>query len=175
MLQRLDLDDYQYGWPLHRRKAYGHCPWIYLHSLALCGRGHLLHPLPDEGEGRGEGGIKAFMETTTKHRKSCTDKVANARSLRKRSTDAERLLWKHLRLRGLSGCKFRRQQPIGEYIVDFVCFEKRVVIELDGGQHTEQVDYDEKEAHGCENEGIGSYDTGTIMCSSRRTLLRRTF
>ncbi|MEK6699215.1 MAG: DUF559 domain-containing protein [Nitrospirota bacterium] len=84
------------------------------------------------------------METTTKHRKSCTDKVANARSLRKRSTDAERLLWKHLRLRGLSGCKFRRQQPIGEYIVDFVCFEKRVVIELDGGQHTEQVDYDEK-------------------------------
>ncbi len=58
-----------------------------------------------------------------------------ARSLRKQSTDAERLLWRHLRARQLEGLKFRRQQPIGGYIVDFVCFEKRLVIEVDGGQH----------------------------------------
>jgi len=58
-----------------------------------------------------------------------------ARNLRKRFTDAEKLLWRYLRAKQLEGFKFRRQQPIGNYIVDFVCFEKRVVIEVDGGQH----------------------------------------
>ena len=58
-----------------------------------------------------------------------------ARSLRKRSTDAERLLWRHLRARQLDGLKFRRQEPIGKYIVDFVCFERRVIVEVDGGGH----------------------------------------
>jgi len=59
-----------------------------------------------------------------------------AKELRKRSTDAEKLLWKHLRLKQLEGLKFRRQQPIdNNYIVDFVCFEKRIIIEVDGGQH----------------------------------------
>ena len=52
------------------------------------------------------------------------------------------MLWRHLRLRQLEGYKFRRQQPLGPYIVDFVCFEKRLIIELDGGQHNEQVAYD---------------------------------
>ncbi len=52
-----------------------------------------------------------------------------ARELRKDPTAAERALWKRLRLRQLSGYKFRRQQPIGPYIVDFVCFEKRLIIE----------------------------------------------
>jgi len=65
-----------------------------------------------------------------------------ARTLRKNLTDAERILWKHLRLRQFEGHKFRRQQPIGKYIVDFVCFEKKVIIEVDGGQHSEQVGYD---------------------------------
>jgi len=59
-----------------------------------------------------------------------------AKTLRKRLTDAESLLWRHLRAKQLEGLKFRRQQPIGNYIVDFVCFEKGVVIEVDGGQHT---------------------------------------
>jgi len=58
-----------------------------------------------------------------------------ARILRQRSTDAERLLWQKLRGRQLEGYKFRRQQPIGPYIVDFVNFEKGIIIELDGGQH----------------------------------------
>ncbi len=60
-----------------------------------------------------------------------------AKNLRKRHTDAERLLWKHVRGKRMEGLKFRRQQPIGSYIVDFVCFSKMLVIEVDGGQHAE--------------------------------------
>src|SRR5262245_39958232 len=67
---------------------------------------------------------------------------AQARQLRKHPTEAERVLWRHLRLRQLEGCKFWRQQSLGHYIVDFVCFENRLVIELDGGQHSDQVAYD---------------------------------
>ena len=70
-------------------------------------------------------------------------RYGNARNLRERSTDVERLLWSRLRNRQLSGCKFRRQQPIGSYVVDFVCLEYRLVIELDGGQHAEQQSQDE--------------------------------
>ena len=53
-------------------------------------------------------------------------------------TFAERLLWARLRQRQLDGFKFRRQHPIGRFIVDFVCIEARVVVEIDGGQHAEQ-------------------------------------
>lgn len=56
--------------------------------------------------------------------------------MRKRSTKEERFLWRHLKSKQLEGLKFRRQQPIGNFIVDFVCFEKKIIIELDGGQHT---------------------------------------
>jgi very-short-patch-repair endonuclease len=55
-------------------------------------------------------------------------------------TDAERALWFHLRAKRFRGWKFRRQQPIGRYIVDFVCFEARLIVELDGGQHSERAD-----------------------------------
>ena len=61
----------------------------------------------------------------------------HARALRRRMTDAERLLWRHLRNRELGGWKFRRQYPVGTFIVDFICVEKNVVIEVDGGQHAE--------------------------------------
>jgi very-short-patch-repair endonuclease len=57
-----------------------------------------------------------------------------ARELRKGMTDAERKLWSALR-QGNSGFKFRRQEPIGPYVADFVCFEKKLVVEVDGGQH----------------------------------------
>jgi very-short-patch-repair endonuclease len=63
--------------------------------------------------------------------------VPFAKSLRKRTTDTEQLLWRHLRAKHFGGLKFRRQQPIGTYIVDFVCFEKKIIVELDGGQHTQ--------------------------------------
>jgi very-short-patch-repair endonuclease len=62
--------------------------------------------------------------------------------LRKRPTNAEQLLWKQLRLKQIEGFKFRRQQPIDKYIVDFVCFERRIVIEVDGGQHAIQKEDD---------------------------------
>ncbi len=61
----------------------------------------------------------------------------NARSLRKRQTRAEELLWRNLRARQLDDAKFRRQVPLGDYIVDFISFEKKIIIELDGGQHAE--------------------------------------
>jgi very-short-patch-repair endonuclease len=59
----------------------------------------------------------------------------NARNLRKRQTRAEEFLWRQMRSRQLEDAKFRRQVPIGDYIVDFISFEKKIVIELDGGQH----------------------------------------
>ena len=59
-----------------------------------------------------------------------------AKALRKSFTDTERLLWRHLRAKHMEGYKFRRQEPIGSYIVDFVCQEKKIVIEVDGGQHS---------------------------------------
>ena len=63
--------------------------------------------------------------------------IARARKLRSNLTDAESYLWRHLRFRQIAGHKFRRQRPIGPYIVDFVCLEKKVVIEVDGGQHAQ--------------------------------------
>jgi very-short-patch-repair endonuclease len=65
-----------------------------------------------------------------------------AKRLRKNSTDVERLLWKYLGAKRFNRLKFRRQEPIGLYIVDFVCFEKRIVIEVDGGQHAIDEDKD---------------------------------
>ncbi len=64
----------------------------------------------------------------------------HAKRLRRNMTDAEKLLWRHLRAHRLRGEKFRRQQPIGDYIVDFVHFGARLVIEADGGQHHESTD-----------------------------------
>ncbi len=61
-----------------------------------------------------------------------------ARHLRREMTDAERKLWSVLRDHQLDGCRFRRQAPIGPYVVDFVCHEARLVVEVDGSQHGEQ-------------------------------------
>lgn len=62
-------------------------------------------------------------------------KLEFARQLRQRQTETEKLLWFNLRNRKLNGIKFKRQQVIGNYIVDFVSFERMLIIELDGGQH----------------------------------------
>jgi len=70
--------------------------------------------------------------------------VDRARELRRAMTDTEQKLWYRLRNRQLSGCKFRRQHEIDQYIVDFVCTEAMLIIELDGGQHADQVNYDER-------------------------------
>ena len=67
-----------------------------------------------------------------------------ARKLRKEATDAELMLWKHLRAHRMAGYKFRRQVVIEPYIVDFLCLEARLIVEVDGGQHLEQVEDDLK-------------------------------
>jgi len=79
--------------------------------------------------------------------------IIRARELRKNATEAEAALWAQLRYRQLGGHRFRRQRPIGRYIVDFVCLEGRVVVELDGGQHQESVRYDD--ARTAELNGLG--------------------
>ena len=80
--------------------------------------------------------------------------LQRARELRKNSTDVERLLWKHLRAKRLVPSKFKRQEPIGNYIVDFVCYKSRLIIELDGGQHADQQEYDDKRAAWLESQGF---------------------
>ena len=65
------------------------------------------------------------------------------RRLRNNLSDAEQALWHLLRCRQISGLKFRRQHPFGDYILDFVCLENKLVIEVDGGQHGRQARHDE--------------------------------
>ena len=91
--------------------------------------------------------------------------------LRRNMTDAEKLLWYHLRGHRLNGAKFKRQQPLGDYIVDFVSFEKKLVIEVDGGQHLESESHIGRDAwlqgHGFRilrfwnNEVLG--ETGSVL------------
>ena len=78
-----------------------------------------------------------------------------ARTLRKNMSDGERKLWDALRARQVGKARFRRQHPIGRYIVDFVCLESRLVVEVDGGQHTEdeQIAYDARRDRWLNAEG----------------------
>jgi very-short-patch-repair endonuclease len=69
-------------------------------------------------------------------------------------TDAEQALWRMLRGRQIADLKFRRQHPFGDYILDFVCLEIKLVIEVDGGQHSEQTDYDEVRTHRLQKAGF---------------------
>jgi len=66
--------------------------------------------------------------------------TARARRLRRNETDAERAIWRLLRNRQFSAAKFRRQHPIGQYVLDFYCHEHSLVIEIDGGQHSAKRD-----------------------------------
>ncbi len=84
------------------------------------------------------------------------ERVRFSKQLRKQATEAEQRLWQHLRAHQCAGLKFRRQQPIGTYIVDFICFEKKLIIEVDGGQHQETVVYDAKRDEWLGREGYMS-------------------
>lgn len=66
------------------------------------------------------------------------------RALRNATTDTEQILWQHLRGKQMSGARFRRQHALGNYIVDFVSFDAMLIVELDGGQHSEQIEYDRR-------------------------------
>jgi len=79
--------------------------------------------------------------------------VDRARDLRKQPSDAENRLWYRLRRKSLSGYRFRRQSPIGNYIVDFVCPDVALIVELDGGQHADQQKYDEARTRWLESQG----------------------
>jgi very-short-patch-repair endonuclease len=93
-------------------------------------------PPPLAGEGWG-GGQQTRTEERGPNWQVSTRQRARARELRANSTDAERLIWAALRAHRTKGAHFRRQVPIGPYIVDFVCHACGLVIELDGGQHFE--------------------------------------
>src|SRR5438552_11356438 len=79
-----------------------------------------------------------------------------AREMRREQTDAERKLWSLLRDRRLEGYKFRRQYPMAGYIVDFYCINARMVVELDGGQHSDPnaMEYDKKRTHAINDMGV---------------------
>jgi len=98
-----------------------------------------------KGRGLGEGNFKI---------KNIMNLTKNARLLRKNQTEVEQFLWKQLRNRQLFGHKFRRQLPIEPYIADFVCLELKLIIELDGGQHADQIDYDNQRSLYLEKRGF---------------------
>jgi len=77
-----------------------------------------------------------------------------AKELRKNSTDAEKKLWECLRRKNINGLKFRRQEPIGNFIVDFVCYEKKLAIEIDGNQHLNQKYYDKDRDNWLKSNGF---------------------
>ncbi len=77
-----------------------------------------------------------------------------ARRLRREQTDAEYTLWTQLRARKFLGLKFRRQHPIGSYIVDFCCIDKQLIIELDGSQHLDSAEYDERRTNFLAGQGF---------------------
>ncbi len=80
--------------------------------------------------------------------------LERARRLRREDTDAEARLWNAIRARRLGGWKWRRQVPIGPFIVDFLCVENGLVVELDGGQHSDQVEYDDRRTAELETRGL---------------------
>ena len=81
-------------------------------------------------------------------------RTQRSRTIRRDQTDVERKLWAALRGRQLSGFKFRRQHPVDRYFADFVCMEAKLVVELDGGQHAEQFEYDARRSEVLEAAGF---------------------
>jgi very-short-patch-repair endonuclease len=88
--------------------------------------------------------------------------VRIARRLRANQTDAETVLWNRIRNRQIDGHKFVRQVPIGGYICDFVCREKLLIVEADGGQHNESA-ADVIRIVAWQKKGIGCFDSGTTI------------
>ena len=106
--------------------------------------------------------------------------LERAKSLRTNQTDAEQRLWYYLRAHRFMGMKFKRQKPVGNYIVDFVCFAPMLVVEIDGGQHAEQVVYDRRRDTYLQGEGFTVLrfwnnqvlnETDAVLESIRQTLI----
>ena len=88
------------------------------------------------------------MATSFKYRKQ------PARNLRRTETAAEKRLWKRLCDRRLAGFKFRRQYPVGIYFADFCCFQRKLIVELDGNPHDYTVNYDQNRSHFLNRQGF---------------------
>ncbi len=101
----------------------------------------IVSTLPSPACGRGVGGEGVSL-------------LERAKSLRTGQTDAEVRLWFHLRAHRFMGMKFKRQKPVGSYIVDFICFNPKLIVEIDGGQHAEQVEYDRRRDDFLHSEGF---------------------
>ena len=86
--------------------------------------------------------------------KKQNEKILNyAKDLRQNMTDFEQLLWQNLRAKRFMGFKFKRQVPIDNYIVDFLCTDNKLIIELDGSQHFENINYDRERDEYLANKG----------------------
>jgi len=110
------------------------------------------------------------------------DLTGTARKLRKNQTDAERVLWQKLRNRQILGVKFRRQMPIGRYVVDFASIEIRLIIELDGSQHIDSQKADDFRTGFLQREGYKVVrfwnndvlmGTNTVLEAIAQAVLRR--
>ena len=89
--------------------------------------------------------VKSSTDLTERAQSMGNNPVTLARNLRRKQTDAERKIWRVLRGRQFENSKFRRQEPIGQYIVDFVSLERQLIIEIDGGQHNQQSESEKDE------------------------------
>ena len=115
--------------------------------------------LPSTACGRGAGGEGASL-------------LERAKSLRTHQTDAELRLWFHLRAHRFMGKKFKRQKPVGHYIVDFICFDPKLIVEIDGGQHAEQVEYDRRRDAYLHSEGftVLRFWNNQVLCETDTVL-----
>ena len=84
------------------------------------------------------------LDKTAQSRRAAAPRRAHAKRMRREPTEAEKLFWWEIRDRRLEGYKFKRQYLVAGYIADFVCLERKLIIELDGGQHSETTEYDAK-------------------------------
>ena len=109
------------------------------------------------GGGQSSQSTSNSPQNNIKFKKYYSQETLNkAKELRKNTTDTEKFLWHFLQKNQMCGCRFRRQQPIGKYIVDFVCLDKKLIIELDGGQHNEikNIKYDDERTKFLNDEGF---------------------
>lgn len=97
-----------------------------------------------------------------------------ARSLRKTLTSAEDVLWQALRGRRLQGFKFRRQVPLLNYTVDFLCIERKLIVEIDGKQHEWYAEYDARRTQEIESHGFAiiRFTNGEVMNDLESVLMR---
>ena len=80
--------------------------------------------------------------------------TGTAKRLRRDMTDAERVLWREVRAHRFKGFKFKRQEPLDAYVVDFICHAARLIVELDGGQHADQRAADFERTRWLESQGF---------------------